>query len=80
MIHLGYNPEKQKEEKPTLGEGYVCDHMNTQTERPQMQTLEGCSYNRTSGMAGSHRIDEKGTNSSAEPRCAWSATTLTSDS
>lgn len=56
---------RRKGERTTLGGGYVCDHTDTLTERPQ-QTLEGYGYENI-WVAGARRRDEKRTDSSVAP-------------
>ena len=56
LISVMVKSLRSKWKRNTFGEGYVCNHMDTQTERPQRQTLEGYNHVRASHMAGTHEV------------------------
>lgn len=54
--------------------------LDTQKGHRGGRTLAGCSYDSTPGMAGTHRSDRKGSESSVKSQCTQPAAALTSDS
>lgn len=54
--------------------------LDTQKGHRGGRTLEGCSYDSIPGMAGTHRSDRKGSESSVKSQCTQPAAALTSDS
>lgn len=54
--------------------------LDTQKGHRGGRTLEGCGYDSTPGMAGTHRSDRKGSESSVKSQCTQPAAALTSHS